>query len=32
MAYLCGKGLKDIRNGFTMLEMDQEFEKRFKQV
>ena len=28
MASMCGKGLKYLRNGFTMLEMTLEFDKR----
>ena len=28
MASMCGKRLKYLRNGFTMLEMTQEFDKR----
>ena len=30
MTYICGKRLKYNKNGFIMLEMDQEFEKLFK--
>ena len=30
MAQMCGKRLKYIKNGFTMWEMAQEFEKRLK--
>ena len=30
MTQKCGKRLKYIRNGFTMLEMDYEFDKRLK--
>ena len=29
MAYIHGTGLKYLRNGFTMLEMALEFDKRF---
>ena len=32
MAQMCGKRLKYIKNGFTMLEMAYEFEKRLKYV
>ena len=32
MAWICGKRLKYIRNGFTMLEMAKEFDKRLKYV
>ena len=32
MAQLHGTGLKYLRTGFTMLEMAQEFDKRFKYV
>ena len=32
MAYIHGTGLKYLRNGFTMLEMALEFDKRFKYV
>ena len=32
MALIHGTGLKYLRNGFTMLEMALEFDKRFKYV
>ena len=32
MATMCGKRLKYLRNGFTMLEMAYEFEKLLKYV
>ena len=32
MASMCGKRLKYLRNGFTMLEMTQEFDKRRRYV
>ena len=32
MALMHGTGLKYLRNGFTMLEMTLEFDKRFKYV
>ena len=32
MASMCGKRLKYLRNGCTMLEMTKEFEKRLKYV
>ena len=32
MALMCGKRLKYMKNGFTMLEMAEEFEKRLKYV
>ena len=32
MAYIHGTGLKYLTNGFTMLEMALEFDKRFKYV
>ena len=32
MAQICGKQIKYIRNGFTMLEMAQKFDKRLKYV
>ena len=32
MAQMCGKRLKYIRNGFTMLEITKEFEKRLKHM
>ena len=32
MASMCGNRLKYLRNGFTMLEMAYEFDKRLKHV
>ena len=32
MAQIYGARLKYLRNGFTVLEMDEEFDKRFKYV
>ena len=32
MAQICGKRLKYIRKGFTMLDMTKEFDKRLKYV
>ena len=32
MAQICGKRFKYIRNDFTMLKMDKEFDKRLKYV
>ena len=32
MPWMCGKRIKYLRNGFTMLEMIYEFDKRLKYV
>ena len=32
MSYVCGKLVKYIKNGFTLLEIAEEFEKRLKYV
>ena len=32
MTSMCGKRLKYLRNGFTMLEMTEDFDKRLKYV
>ena len=32
MASMCGKRLRYLRNGFSMLEMAEEFDKRLKYV